>query len=149
MATTTQSVNPDTTEIAIGGYSPVSYFENGRAEVGSPNHAVTHDGKTYHLASAEQAETFRANPQKYVPAYGGWCAYGTSVGEKFPVDPENFKIVDGRLMLFLKNDEVDARKLWEKEGDQQCLAKADHACEATTVGTSCATTSADDACGCA
>ncbi len=90
MATKTQSVNPDTAEIAIGGYSPVSYFEKERAEVGSIDHAVTHDGNTYHFASAEQAETFRANPQKYVPAYGGWCAYGTSVGEKFPVDPENF-----------------------------------------------------------
>ena len=128
MATTTQSVNPDTTEIAIGGYSPVSYFEKQRAEVGSLDHAVTHDGKTYHLASAEQAETFRANPQKYVPAYGGWCAYGTSVGEKFPVDPENFKIVDSRLLLFLKNDEVDARELWEKENVQQCSTKAGTCC---------------------
>ena len=128
MATTTQCVNPDTTEIAIGGYSPVSYFENGRAEVGSPDHAVTHDGKTYHLTSASQAETFLANPEKYLPEHGGWCAFGTSKGEKFPVDPENFKIVDGRLLLFLKNDEVDARELWENENGQQCSTEADSCC---------------------
>ena len=128
MATTTQCVNPETTEIAIGGYSPVSYSENGRPEVGSPDYAVTHESKTYHFTSAQQAETFRADPEKYLPEHGGWCAYGASVGEKFPVDPENLKIVDDRLMLFLKNDEVDARELWEKENGQHCSTKADSSC---------------------
>ena len=122
MTTTTQP------EIAIDGYSPVSYFENGQPEVGSPDHAVTHDGKVYHLTSAEQAETFRANPDKYLPEHGGACAYGASKGETFPVDPTNFKIVDDRLLLFLKNDEVDARELWEKENGSQC---------ATDSGTNC------------
>ena len=129
MATTAKSVNPDTTEIAIGGYSPVSYFENGGAEVGSPDHAVTHENKTYHLTSSQQAETFRASPDKYLPEHGGWCAFGTTKGEKFPVDPHNFKIVDGRLMLFLKNEEVDARELWEKENGAQCDTGSSCGCE--------------------
>ncbi len=122
MTTTTQ------TEIAIGGYSPVSYFENGRAEVGSPDHAVPHDGKVFHLTSDEQAKTFRANPDKYLPEHGGACAYGASKGETFPVDPTNFKIVDDRLLLFLKNDEVDARELWEKENGSQCSTSKNSSC---------------------
>ena len=129
MAATAQSVDPDTTEIAIDGYSPVSYFENGQAEVGSPNHAVTHDCKTYHLTSADQEEMFRANPEKYVPVCDGWCAYGMSVGYQFSVDPESFKIVGGRLLLFLKNDEVDARELWEIENGQRCSTTAYSCCE--------------------
>lgn len=124
MTTTTQDCACDTAEIAVGGYSPVSYFENGRPEIGSPDHAVTHDGKNYHLTSAEQAATFRANPRKYVPEHGGACAYGASIGKTFPVDPTNFKIVDGRLLLFLKNDEVDARELWEKENSESCSTEA-------------------------
>lgn len=122
MTTTTQN------EIAIGGYSPVSYFENGKAEIGSPDHAVTHDGKVYHLTSDEQAKRFRANPDKYLPEHDGSCAYGASVGETFPVDPTNFKIVDGRLLLFLKNDEVDARELWEKENGPQCSTETGSSC---------------------
>lgn len=128
MTATTQNVHPETEDVAIGGYSPVSYFEKGRAELGSPDHAVRQDGKTYHLASAEQAKAFRANPEKYLPAHGGACAYGVSIGKTFPVDPTSFKIVDGRLLLFLKNDEVDARQLWEKEHGQQCSTKPDGAC---------------------
>lgn len=120
MTTTTQNTTSNATEIAIGGYSPVSYFENGRAELGSPKCAVTHDGKTYHFTTVRQAETFRANPHKYLPEHGGACAYGAAKGETFPVDPTNFKIEDGRLLLFLKNDEVDARELWEQEHAAQC-----------------------------
>ena len=117
-----------TTQAEIGGYSPVSYFEKGRAELGKPEHAVEHDGKVYHLASAEQAKTFRADPDKFLPAHGGICAYGVTVGKEFPVDPTNFKIVDGRLLLFLKNDELDARELWEKEHGQQCSTQQGGCC---------------------
>ena len=72
--------------------------------------------------------TFRVSPEKYLPEYGGWCAFGMSKGEKFPVDPENFKIVDGRLLLFLKNDDVDARELWEKENAEAPSTKAGSRC---------------------
>ncbi len=122
------STASETKQVAIGGYSPVSYFEQGRAELGSPQHAVEHDGKLYHLASAEQAKTFRANPDRFLPAHDGVCAYGVTVGKSFPVDPTNFKIVDGRLLLFLKNDEVDARELWEKEHGQQCSVQQGGSC---------------------
>ena len=125
MSTTIQNIAPDGIGVAIGGYSPVSYFEKGRAERGDERFAVIHEGRTYHLASSDQAETFRSDPAKYVPAYGGWCAYGMTIDQKFPTDPENFKIVDGRLMVFLRNDDTDARELWSKEDERTAVEKAD------------------------
>ena len=111
--------------IAIEGYSPVSYFTEGKAIRGKPEHAIEYNGVTYQLASAEEEQLFRANPDKYVPAYGGWCAFGMSIQDKFPIDPHNFKIIDGKLMLFLKNQNVDALMLWNKGDEGQNVAKAD------------------------
>ena len=119
------SFNLPANGIAIEGYSPVAYFTEGKAVKGSPDFAVDHDGVTYHLASAEEQRRFRANPEKYVPAYGGWCAFGMSVQDKFPVDPENFKIVDGKLMLFLRNPKVDALSLWNKGNEDELRRKAE------------------------
>lgn len=113
-----------TVEAAIGGYSPVSYFEKGRAEQGSPEHQADYEGKTYFFTSAAQVATFRANPGQFAPAFGGQCAYGHAVEKEFPVDPTNFKIEDGKLLLFLKTPEVDAKVLWEQEGDGACMVKA-------------------------
>jgi YHS domain-containing protein len=111
--------------IAIQGYSPVSYFESGKAEKGDANFAVSYRGVTYHLTSAKQVETFNANPAKYEPAYGGWCAYGAAISKKFPIDPTNFKIVDGRLMLFLKNESVDALAKWNQADESKQVHQAD------------------------
>ena len=109
--------------VAIDGYSPVSYFE-GSAERGSPLFAVEHEGVTYHLASAAQVKTFQKNPAKYAPAFGGWCAFGMAVEDKFPVDPEAFAILDGELMLFLRNEGVDALELWNGGKEAELLGKA-------------------------
>ncbi len=111
--------------IAIEGYSPVSYFTEGKAVRGNEAFAVDHNGVTYHLASAEQAQLFRSNPDKYLPAYGGWCAFGMAKQDKFPIDPHNFKIVEGRLMLFLKNQSVDALALWNKGTEGQYVKQAE------------------------
>ncbi len=120
MKTAVPAHDSPASEVAIGGYSPVSYFVVGRAEPGSPAHAVAHNGKVYHLTTAHQAELFRAEPDRYLPEHDGMCAYGMSVGKSLPVDPESFKIVDGRLLLFLRNDEVDARQLWEQGQPSSC-----------------------------
>ena len=112
-------------EAAIEGYSPVSYVEKGLAEKGKSKYAVKHRGITYYLTSADQVQKFNADPDKYVPAYGGWCAYGCAIGKKFPVDPETFKIVNGRLLLFLKDDKVDARRLWNQGIELEQTEKAD------------------------
>ncbi len=120
-----KDLNLDEASIAVQGYSPVSYIEKGIAEMGSPEFAVTHNGATYYMTSAEQAERFRAEPERYLPEYGGWCAYGMAIGKKFPIDPKTFKLVDGRLMLFLNNGEVDALELWNKENEAKMTRKAD------------------------
>lgn len=109
--------------VAIEGYSPVSYF-SGRAERGDPLFAAVHDGVTYHLTSAEQVETFRKAPERFVPAFGGWCAFGMAVSDKFPVDPTCFLIVDGQLFLFLRNAGIDARELWNKGDEKELLKKS-------------------------
>ena len=111
--------------VALEGFSPVSYFDAGRAERGEAVFSVTHEGVSYHLTSAEQAAKFARDPQRYVPAYGGWCAFGMAVEDKFPVDPRVFKIVDGRLLLFLKNPGVDALELWNGGDERELLRKAD------------------------
>lgn len=110
--------------VAIEGYSPVSYFE-GRAERGSALFAVEHDGVTYHLTGSEQVAAFGRSPEKYVPAFGGWCAFGMAISDKFPVDPTNFQIIDGRLCLFLRNEGIDARELWNDGNGKELMAKAE------------------------
>lgn len=110
--------------VAMEGYCPHTYFAENKARPGSPDFASDFNGVTYYMSSAEAKRAFDANPAKYIPAYGGWCAYGMAVEDKFPVDPTNFKIVDGRLMLFLRNVNVDALQLWNKGDENYYIRKA-------------------------
>ena len=94
------------------GYDPVAYFTDGKPMRGSGYHVTAHEGVTYAFTSKEHQKMFEANPQKYLPAYGGYCAYGVAVGKKFVIDPEAWKIVDGVLYL---NLDKDIQKKWEKD----------------------------------
>lgn len=85
----------------ISGYDPVAYFTDGKPMRGSGYHVAEFDGVTYAFASSEHKDMFTANPEKYVPVYGGYCAYGVAVGKKFVADPEVWKVVDGKLYLNL------------------------------------------------
>ena len=69
-------------------------------------------GVTYLFASEDNKKKFEANPQKYIPAYGGYCAFGVTEGKKFATDPEAWKIVDGKLYL---NLDKDAQAEWGKD----------------------------------
>ena len=117
--------NLDETGLALHGYSPTSYVESGSARIGSPNHTLTYRGITYRFASAGERDLFLTEPDRYEPAYGGWCAYGASVGIRWDVDPENFEIFDGRVFLFSRNDEADARELWDREDREALIARGD------------------------
>lgn len=117
--------NLPSTGIALEGYCPVAYFAVNRPVKGKAEHASTHNGVTYHFVNADAKKAFDKSPQQYLPAYGGWCATGMAVSDKFPVDPRNFKIVDGRLMLFLKNKNVDALVIWNKQIEKEFTRKAD------------------------
>ena len=85
----------------VSGYDLVAYHTVGQATKGNGHNVSVHDGVTYLFANADNKKAFDANPEKYLPAYGGWCAFGVSVGKKFVSDPEAWKIVDGRLYLNL------------------------------------------------
>ncbi len=103
--------------LALEGYCPVAYYAVNKPVMGKPEFVSSHKGVTYQFVNGDAKKMFDAAPEKYVPAYGGWCAFGMAIGDKFPVDPKNFKIVNGKLMLFLKNKNVDALQLWDK-GDE-------------------------------
>ena len=96
----------------ISGYDPVSYFTEGRPQRGSGYHVADYKGVTYAFASEEHKDLFEANPEKYTPAYGGWCAYGVAVGKKFVADPEVWKIVNGTLYL---NLDRGIQSKWKKD----------------------------------
>ena len=111
--------------VALEGYCPVAYFAVNRPVRGKPEHSSTHNDVTYYFVSDEAKEEFDRYPEQYLPAYGGWCAFGMAVEDKFPVDPTNFKIVDGRLMLFLRNPNIDALALWNDGDEGELIARAE------------------------
>jgi len=119
------SYNLPSSGLALEGYCPVAYFAVGKPVLGKPEFASTYDGVTYHFVSADAKKAFDAEPEKYLPAFGGWCAFGMAEADKFPVDPRCFKIVDGRLLLFLRNQNVDALELWNKGDEGGFLSKAE------------------------
>jgi len=123
--------------IAIDGYSPVSYFTKGQAEKGSPDFSISYEEQNYWLTDASQAEQFEANPEQYLPAHGGWCSLMlTGSGNLAVANPESFKIVDNRLLLFwsgeFKGQPIDGLSNWESKfpdgsGEEKLLRKADRA----------------------
>lgn len=119
------SYNLPSSGLALEGYCPVAYHVVNKPVRGKPEYASTYNDVTYHFVNADAKQAFDQDPEKYLPAYGGWCAFGMSVQDKFPVDPTNFKIVNGRLMLFLKNRNVDALALWNQGRESDLIAKAD------------------------
>jgi YHS domain-containing protein len=94
--------------LAVHGYDVVAYFTDGKPVKGDANLAVVYEEATYRFASQDHLEAFNAAPAKYIPAYGGYCAYGVSVGAKFDGDPNYWKIVDGQLYLNLDQNIADA-----------------------------------------
>jgi YHS domain-containing protein len=87
-------------QVAIEGNDPVSYFDNKPME-GKSEIKLSFKGVIYFFATQQNLSKFKANPEKYEPAYGGWCAYAMGeTGEKVKIDPETFKIIDGKLYLF-------------------------------------------------
>ena len=85
----------------VSGYDVVSYQTGEKPLRGNGNHVATHEGVTYVFINEKNKETFERNPSRYVPAYGGFCAFGAAVGKKFVGDPDVWKVVDGRLYLNL------------------------------------------------
>lgn len=107
--------------LAIHGYDPVAYFTQGRAQIGKAVHTAKYEGAAYRFASEANKKMFEANPGRYAPQYGGYCAFGVSVGAKFDGDPTLFRVVDGKLYFNL-NPEIQQKWLKDISGN---IAKAD------------------------
>ncbi len=95
--------------VAIGGYDPVAYFTEMKPVKGSSSFHAEYLGSKFHFASAAHRETFAANPAKYAPQYGGFCAYGMAKGYKASIDPAAFTVVGDKLFL---NYNGTVRALW-------------------------------------
>lgn len=96
--------------IAINGYDTVAYHTQGKPVLGKAEHTHNWGGTVWHFTSAENAELFSANPQKYAPQYGGYCAFAAAQGYVAKTEPEAFSVVDGRLFL---NYDLSIKKRWD------------------------------------
>ena len=109
-----RSLNLNDAGVAIKGYDPVSYF-GGTANEGSKEFSLSSEGAIYYFSSSANRDTFKANPGKYTPQYGGWCAYAMGdSGDLVEVDPETFKIVGGKLYLFYNKLFNNTLNSWNK-----------------------------------
>ncbi|MGI9326323.1 MAG: YHS domain-containing (seleno)protein [Pseudomonadales bacterium] len=106
---------------AVGGYDLVTYQTAKRPARGTGHFVSEHEGVTYLFANSVNKAKFDKNPQRYLPAYGGYCAFGVSVGKKFAADPEVWRVVDGRLYL---NLDANIQDDWLKDVPAR-IAKAD------------------------
>jgi YHS domain-containing protein len=111
----TKNFNIEKSNLALQGYDAVSYF-SGKPQKGQKTISVSYKGVLYWFTSAQNLATFNANPDKYEPAYGGWCAYAMGAkGEKVEVDAENFKIIKGKNYLFYKSFFSNTIDDWNKD----------------------------------
>ncbi|MEQ9142943.1 MAG: YHS domain-containing (seleno)protein [Parvibaculaceae bacterium] len=101
--------------VGVAGYDLVSYQTNQKPLRGNGHNVSVHDGVTYLFASKENKALFEADPEKYLPAFGGHCAFAAAVGKKFFGDPEVWRVVDGRLYLNL-DTHVQDRWLEDVDG---------------------------------
>ena len=118
-ATNSSAYNLDSGKQALQGYDPVAYFTEKAAVKGQPTIHHTHDGVKYYFNTAANRDAFVASPQRYMPAYGGWCATAMAKGEKVEIDPKNFKVTNDRLFLFFNAWYGDAKKAWVKDEPAQ------------------------------
>ncbi len=111
---TVQAKSPvfETRQGAIRGYDAVAYFAEGKAVKGNKRYALQWGGATWYFANAGNRDRFRAEPAKYAPQYGGYCAYAVANGYTASTDPQAWSIVDGRLYL---NFSTGVREQWQQD----------------------------------
>ena len=101
--------------LALQGYSPVSYFEKDKAAMGLPQLSTKYKGKLYWSTSADQAQ--------YLPIFEAFYPYALALGRKVAIDPTNFKIVAGQLLLFHHSNELDSLKGWNHSDNEEELLR--------------------------
>ncbi|MBI1225684.1 MAG: YHS domain-containing protein [Bacteroidetes bacterium] len=112
-------------DLALNGYDAVSYFNGNKPQKGKSNIQVTSEGATYYFSNEKNKATFLQNPDKYKPQYGGWCAYAMGAsGEKVEVDPNTYKLINGKLYLFYNAFFNNTLTTWNKN-ESELKNKAD------------------------
>ncbi len=107
------------------GYDVVSYFEN-KTEKGNKLYTITYDDASFKFVSQAHLEDFKENPEKYIPEYGGYCAYAVAEnGTKVSINPETYEIREGKLYLFYNSWGKNTLKLWQKNNVKGLIEKAD------------------------
>lgn len=107
--------------VTLQGYDPVAFHSIGAAMRGNPAILLEYDGYKYLFSSEENKELFEKAPEKYLPAYGGYCAFGVSLGVLFPVEIDTWEIIDGRLVLQFSQE---FKKIFEEDTNGN-IKKAD------------------------
>jgi len=111
--------------VALDGYDAVSYFIGNKPVKGKASIQATSDGVVYYFSTEKNKQLFQQNPEKYKPQYGGWCAYAMGAnGEKVEVDPETFKLINGKLYLFYNAFLNNTLTTWNKS-EANLKSKAD------------------------
>jgi len=100
------------TDTAINGYDSVAYFTEGKPLQGRDELAYEWMGAKWKFSSQANLDLFKANPEKYAPQYGGYCAYGVAEGALVKVEPDQFTVRDGKLYL---NYDADVQAKWRKD----------------------------------
>jgi YHS domain-containing protein len=98
--------------VALRGYDAVAYFKDGKPVKGTTEHKAEFKGSTFLFASEANRDAFAADPTRYAPQYGGYCAFGVSGGYKAAIDPAAFAVVDGKLYL---NYNRKVQKQWSTD----------------------------------
>jgi len=118
----------DENSVILAGHDVIAYYTQNSAIQGSAGYTATHNGAIYYFKNASNRDTFNANPVKYAPQYGGYCAFGAALGKKFDIDGKAFEVVDGKLYV---NKNLDVYETWLedkadniKQGDKKWPAIA-------------------------
>ena len=100
----TSAVNVDSKGIGLKGHDPVAYFTVGTPTVGKAEISASHDGVTYQFASSANRDAFKADPKKYAPQFGGFCAMGVALEKKLDGDPTAWTVANGKLYVNVNKD---------------------------------------------
>ncbi|MFQ3209085.1 MAG: YHS domain-containing protein [Colwellia sp.] len=106
------SVSTDANDLAIYGYDAVSYFADSKATKGNQKYTATYKSAIYQFSSAENRNSFKQSPEKFVPQFGGYCAMGVALNKKLETDPTAWKVVEGKLYLNLN---TAVQKKWSTD----------------------------------
>lgn len=108
--------NLEKNKVAVQGYDVVSYFKQTKAVKGKKELALSYEGVIYYFSTQANKDAFKKSPAAYEPQYGGWCAFAMGdSGDKVEIDPETFKIIDGKLYLFYNAFFNNTLKSWNKD----------------------------------